>query len=169
MELYLLRHAQAVDPATKGFEIDGDRVLTPQGKTRAREVGRALKRLGLSFNGIVSSPYRRARQTARIVAKVLDAEDLLIVSNHLAPTGHAADLIAELNRHYTHLDRVLVVGHEPSLSQLASTLLTGNIRLPLDLKKAGLIRLEIDTLSHGQCAALEWLIPPRLLSVLARR
>jgi phosphohistidine phosphatase len=168
MELYLLRHAQAVEPAGKGFEIDSDRVLTPEGKTRAREVGRALNQLRLSFNVIVTSPYVRARQTAEIVAGVMDVDDLLIVSNHLAPTGQAAALIGELNRRYSHLERVLVVGHEPSLSELASKLVTGNFRLPLNLKKAGLIKLEVDVLRYGRCATLEWVIPPRLLSALVK-
>jgi phosphohistidine phosphatase len=163
MELYLMRHAQAVEPAKKGFEIDADRTLLPAGQARARAVAHGLQQLNRSFNIIVTSPYVRARQTAEIVAKVLEAEDRLIVSNHLAPTGRAADLIAELHRRYSYLDQVLLVGHEPYLTQLASKLITGNMGLALTLKKAGLIKLRVDALRHGRCATLEWLIPPRVL------
>jgi phosphohistidine phosphatase len=166
MDLYLLRHAQAIEPASKGFEIDSDRVLTPQGKIRAREIARGFRRLKLSFNIIVASPYARARQTAEIVARILGETDRLIISNHLAPTGHGADLIAELHRRYSYLDQVLLVGHEPYLSQLASKLITGNTRLPLVLKKAGLVKLTIEVLRHGRCATLAWLVPPRILSAI---
>jgi phosphohistidine phosphatase len=166
MELYLLRHAQAVEPNSKGFEIDSDRTLTPEGKTRAYRVARAMKELDLTFSIIVSSPYLRARQTAEIVAKVLHAEDRMLLSNHLAPTGKAVDLIAEFRRRYSYLDQVLLVGHEPCLSMLIAKLVTGKSTLAVSVKKAALVKLSTDALRYSRCARLEWLIPPKFLVAL---
>jgi phosphohistidine phosphatase len=166
MEIYLLRHAQAVEPSQKGFEIDSDRSLTREGKARMRRVARAMKRLGLDFNIIVTSPYLRARQTAEIVARILGAEDRLMVSNHLAPTGKAIGLIAELHRRYSYLDQVLLVGHEPYLSSLVAKLVTGKSCLALSVKKAALVKLNAESLRYSRCARLEWLIPPKVLAAL---
>jgi phosphohistidine phosphatase len=169
MDLYLLRHGQAVEPTVKGFEIDSDRPLTRDGKTRMRYVAMGMKRLKLSFNIIVSSPYVRARQTAEIVARVLEVEDRLMLSNHLAPTGKAVDLIAELHRRYSFLDQVLLVGHEPYLSGLVVKLTTGHSSLELVFKKSALVKLNAESLRHGRCARLEWLLPPKVLVALGRR
>jgi phosphohistidine phosphatase len=168
MELYLLRHAQAVDPVKKGLEIDSDRTLTPEGKARAVSVAKGLLRLELSFNIIVTSPYVRARQTAEAIARVFGAEDRLLVSNHLAPMGRPEDLIAELYRRYSFLDQVLLVGHEPYLSRLASKLTTGTEHLGLNLRKAGLVKLRAESFRYGRCATLEWLLPPRILVALKK-
>lgn len=158
-----MRHAQAVEPSKKGFEIDSDRTLTREGKARTRQIARAMRRLELSFNIIVSSPYCRARQTAEIVAKILEAEDRIMLSNHLAPTGEAVSLIAELHRRYSYLDQVLLVGHEPYLSRLIAKLVTGQLNLAVSVKKAALVKLSMDSLRYARCARLEWLIPPKIL------
>ena len=70
---------------------------------------------------------------------------------------------------HTHGARqhILLVGHEPYLSRLISTLVTGSSALPLVMKKGGLCKLSIDTLRFGRCATLEWLLTPRQLRLMA--
>ena len=71
MNLYILRHGVATDPAAHEFAKDADRPLTPEGKRKLRQVAEAMEALELSFDLILSSPYLRARQTAEVIAAAL--------------------------------------------------------------------------------------------------
>jgi phosphohistidine phosphatase len=123
-----------------------------------------MQAMKLSFELILSSPYVRARQTAEIVARILDTEKRLKFSAHLASDGDAEDLISELKRQRPAIGSVLLVGHEPYLSQLISVLLTGGSDLRLTLKKGGLCKLMVQRWTYGRCAILEWLITPRQMT-----
>ena len=160
-EIYILRHGLAVERGTRGYAKDSDRPLTPEGCKRIRRIARMLRKFGLSFDLILSSPYVRARQTAEIVTEVLHAEDRLKFSEHLAAEGDAEELIEQLRRLCHSCASVLLVGHEPDLSQLISVLLTGKAGLALTLKKGGLCKLAIQRLAYARCATLEWLLTPR--------
>ncbi len=166
MELYLLRHGQAVERGTRGFEDDAARPLTPKGRRQLRKVTGAIKKLERDFDLILASPFLRAKQTAEIVAAGLKLKKRLKFSNALAPGGHAAILLRQLERHKPVPEKVLLVGHEPDLSQLVSLLVTGNLQLQMDFKKAGLCKLEAEKLSAGRCAALAWLLTPKQLKIM---
>lgn len=163
MELYILRHAIAVERGTPGYR-DSDRPLTPDGEKKMIRAARGMKAIGLSFDLILTSPYQRAKHTAEIVAQAFDAPDKLIITTALMPTGDPGELVAQLNRHTA--DSILLVGHEPYLSSFISTLLVGDERLPLTLKKGGLCKLTVNTLKYGRCAMLQWLLTPRQLRML---
>jgi len=126
-------------------------------------MARALKRLGLEVDAIVSSPLVRARRTAEIVADVLDARSRLRLTAALAPEGDPAVLFRDLRRRYPAAKGILLVGHEPYLSSLISTLLAGELHVPMTLKKGGLCKLAIPHPAYGRCATLEWLVAPKLL------
>lgn len=163
MELYLLRHAIAVDRGTPGYNKDSQRPLTPEGEKKMWRIAESMKALDLSFDLILSSPYVRARQTADIVAEVFQAQDRLELSTALTPEGDPEELIAELTRHDRAPDSILLVGHEPYLSGLMSRLLVGDESLSLVMKKGGLGKLTVKALKYGRCATLEWLLTPRQL------
>jgi phosphohistidine phosphatase len=163
MNLYILRHGLAVE-RTPGVKFDKDRPLTVEGRKKIRRLAVILRKLGLSFDLILSSPFLRARQTAEIVAEVLDLSNKLEFSTHLAPRQAPNELVEELNRKGHALDDILLVGHEPDLSRLISILVTGKPGLALELKKGGLVKLEIGTLRYGRCATLQWLLPPKVYS-----
>ena len=160
-EIYILRHGIAVERGTRGYAKDSDRPLTTEGRKKMRRISRTLRKFELSFDLILSSPYVRARQTAEIVAKVLKAEKRLKFSEHLAAEGDAEELVEQLRRLYHSPASVLLVGHEPYLSQLISVLLTGEPDLALTLKKGGLCKLALQRLAYARCATLEWLVTPR--------
>ena len=163
MDLYLLRHGLAVEPGTPGYSTDAERPLTKKGKTKMKKIAKAMNELTCSFDLVLSSPYKRARQTAEIVAAKLKASKQLEFSDALTPHGNAKELIGFLNHHRPAPDTVLLVGHEPHLSGLISLLISGDRRLELVLKKGGLAKLSIQSLKHDRCAALEWLLTPRQL------
>ena len=81
--------------------------------------------------------------------------------------GYADKLIQEINENYGDVERIALVGHEPSLSSLASVLVAGEPDLSLTLKKGGVARLSVGTLQYGRCAALDWLLSPSQLVELS--
>jgi len=166
MELYLLRHGLAVERGTTGFENDSARPLTPKGRRQLRQIAAALKRLNLRCDLILSSPFRRAKQTAEIVATELKLKKRLKFSHALAPGGGAAILFRQLARMKPSPGKLLLVGHEPDLSRLVSLLVTGGRQLQMDFKKGGLCKLDAEKLIAGKCATLAWLLTPKQLKLL---
>ena len=168
MELYFLRHAKAVPRTGRTARRDAERALTPDGEEKMWLVAKGMQNLGLTFDQILSSPCVRARRTAEIAAQALKLTSKLALTNHLLPEGDPQALIRELIRQQRTLSRVLLVGHEPYLSGLLSTLVAGRPGARLALKKAALALVSTDALRYGQCASLEWLLAPRQLVLLAK-
>jgi phosphohistidine phosphatase len=137
------------------------RPLTPKGRRQLRKIGAAIKKLEPDFDLILSSPFMRARQTAEIVAASLKLKKCLKFSNALASGGAPSILIRQLEREKPAPEKILLVGHEPDLSQLVSLLTTGGPHLELDFKKAGLCKVEAGKLRPGKCATLAWLLTPK--------
>ena len=163
MDIYILRHGIAVQRGTPGYKKDGDRPLTKEGEEKMRQIAEAMLGMGLKFDLILSSPYVRAQQTAKIVAKALGKE--VTFTKFLVPDADPLDLIAEINDEKPHT--VLLVGHEPDLSQLISMLACGTTAGTFELKKGGLCKLTAETIAFGQCATLNWLLTPKQLRALA--
>jgi phosphohistidine phosphatase len=167
MNLYILRHGIAVDPDVPAFASDAERPLTPEGERKMRRVCRAMKALDLSFDLVLSSPYLRARQTAEIVAEGLGLRKKLEFSDDLTPGGSTAHLVEFLTGREPSPESVLLVGHEPYLSGLISLLIFGELAPTVVMKKGGLARLSTESLKHGRCAALEWLLTPKQMGLMA--
>ena len=112
MNIYLLRHGIAV--SAEETAPDEDRPLTAKGIKRMRKGARGLRRLGLDFDAVLTSPLARARQTADIVAASLGLESRLTVVETLQPNCSVEELLASLSD-YQHCKHLLLVGHEPLL------------------------------------------------------
>ncbi|MEP7134107.1 MAG: phosphohistidine phosphatase SixA [Chloroflexota bacterium] len=166
MKIYLIRHSNAVDPGTPGYEDDSTRPLTEKGRDKMKDIASALKTLGVEPDLIVSSPYVRAQQTAEILAKVLKYKKELAFSDVLVPMGNADNIIGEINEKYT-VDELMLVGHEPCFSTLISTLTAGNPDLAINIKNGGVCCLSSDDLHTERKAVLEWLLTPKILTELA--
>lgn len=159
MELYLLRHAIAVERA--GFDgPDEERPLTPEGRRKLRRVAEAMRVMGLSFDVLFSSPLVRALQTAELVAQLLRVKRRLQITELLSPSTPATNQLAWLNELRPRPGSVLLVGHEPNFSRLTSRLLTGHEQMAIHFKKAGLCQLRAEPIQAGR-ATLEWLLTPR--------
>jgi phosphohistidine phosphatase len=168
MNLYLLRHAIAVERETPGVEDDSKRELTPKGAAKMRRVARGMLALELKFNLILSSPYLRTRQTADIVADEFNARSILRFTDSLIPGAAGEQVIAEITKHHLKRENILLVGHEPLLSSLIATLISGDSTLDISMKKGGLCCLTTSALSYGRCAVLEWLMYPSQLAELEK-
>jgi len=162
VKLYLLRHAEAEDVRETASGSDAERALTPKGRRRVRCLAHALRQRKLECDLLWTSPLRRALQTAELMARGLRMARPPVVVDCLAPDRTAREVVAELQGLRPLPDALMLVGHEPMLSRLAAWLCTGDPEgLDLDLKKCGLIRLDLDKIQAGRCATLEWLIAPR--------
>jgi phosphohistidine phosphatase len=165
-ELYVLRHGIAVPPGTPGIPED-ERPLTPKGQKRMREIARGLCRLELELDGIVTSPLPRALQTAEIVARALDCEDRLETADILKAGRDAMSIRGWLRERGDK--RLMIVGHNPSLSDLVTLLVLGTARLQLpvcELKKGGIAALRVSTVSPDRYD-LDWVSTPGLIRRLA--
>ncbi len=167
MDLYILRHGIAVEPGTPGYDRDAERPLTPKGERKLWRITEAMSALELSFSLILSSPYTRARQTAEIVAEAFDARKKLQFSDTLTPSGSGKKLVELLSSLKPSPESVLLVGHEPYLSELISLLVSGDSSVSVLMKKGGLCKLSAESLKPGRCAALEWLLTPRQMALMA--
>ena len=163
MNLFLLRHGVAVEREEFDFARDDLRPLTVKGKKQLRQIAAAMRALELNCEVILSSPLVRARQTAEIMAADLKLERHLAFADELKPGGDLKNLIQRLVQLKPAAENILLVGHEPDLSELISLLVTGNRGAGLALKKGGLAKLELEKLRAGKCATLRWLLTPALL------
>ena len=162
MILYIVRHAIAEQrDDINNAQDDSQRALTDEGRRKMRRIARALKEMEAPIDLILTSPYLRAADTARILQKKLDLKkENLVVTENLAPFGDPDQLVKEINERYGAVENLALVGHEPGLSRLISVLLSGDPTLPIILKKGGICRLSVDKLEYGRCATLEWLLAP---------
>lgn len=163
MELYILRHGIAEPHAGVPGSGDTERRLTSEGVDKMRRAAKGMKALELSFDLILSSPLRRAKETAEIVAEEFNAAKKLQLIGALGPDGNPKELIDELRKHSRGAKKALIVGHEPYLSRLISLLISGDTRSSIEFKKGALCKLTAGSLDYGRCAALEWLMTSRQL------
>ena len=166
MNLYLLRHGIAAEPGVAGSKPDSERPLTAKGEDRLRKAAKAMAEMDLAYDLILSSPFRRAKQTAEIMAKNFKLQKKLAFSDDLTPAGNPRLLIQQLNQLRPEPENVLLVGHEPYLGKLIALLATGNTSLEIDFKKGGLCKLEAEFLLYGRCARLVWLLTPRQMELM---
>ena len=165
MKIYLVRHSNAVDAGTPGYEDDSTRPLTGEGRDKMAWIARALKKLGIRPDLIVSSPYIRARETAEILSKMVKYEKDLVFSDTLVPLGRPEDIVTEIAENYA-VDQLVLVGHEPCLSTLLGFLIAGNPDPAILIKKGGVCCLSAADLRRERTAVLEWLLTPKILSGL---
>jgi len=155
-----MRHGIAVARSAGRRHRDADRRLTARGAEKVRRIAKALKRRNVSFDVILSSPFRRAKETADVVASVFKCRDRIALSLNLRVGGDPEAFVREMHSRYGRLHGILAVGHEPYLSSLISILLSGDTQMRVTMKKGGVCKLSAAHLRYGRCASLEWLIPP---------
>ncbi|MGB8213387.1 MAG: phosphohistidine phosphatase SixA [Anaerolineales bacterium] len=160
MNLYILRHAIAVEPGSPAYEDDSQRPLTDRGAAKMKQIASGLRHMDVEFDLVLSSPHLRTRQTAEILAKSYDIPDKVIITPALLPEAPASQIINEINENYSRFNNVVLVGHQPYLNTLISMLISGDPTLNITLKKGGLCRLSVERLRYDRCAKLEWLIYP---------
>jgi phosphohistidine phosphatase len=157
MNLYLLRHASAGTRRANPL-IDVKRPLDREGKQQCMLVASYLNALNVQFDLIISSPLKRALQTASLVGTEAGYEAKIMVSDALRPEAGIADfqkLVTELSKY----ENVLVVGHNPNLATFIGALIAAPGKASIRLRKGAIARVDC-TRRPG---LLHWLVDPRIL------
>jgi phosphohistidine phosphatase len=161
--LYVLRHGIAVARGNLGYPLDSDRPLTLKGMKRMRQIARGMRGLGVRFDVILTSPYRRALETAFVVGREYKRGESIQTTAALKPEVLPEEVIRALQDQYSSCRNLLLVGHDPQLSALVSTLTSGSAGARPLMKKGGLCKLQVEKLQLGKCATLLWLLTPKQL------
>jgi phosphohistidine phosphatase len=159
MIVYFLRHANAGQKRANPSR-DEKRPVDKEGIEQCRYVGRLLNALDTHVDLVLSSPLKRATQTASLVANEIAYEQKIELSPALKPGGTFAEF-RELLRARRRIEALMVVGHNPNLSQFLSLLVTkGGSNSAIEMKKGGVARVEI---GPKRSVVLQWLLNPRMV------
>ena len=165
-EFYIMRHGIAVARGPSMLD-DAKRPLTPEGKQKMREIAAGLARLGLELDWVVSSPLVRAVETAEILAEGLTSKPPIEFSDALRPGGPPEALISFVAKKPTR-HRVMVVGHEPDLAELAARLIGAGRSANLAFKKGGCCLITFPEFPPKSPGKLLWWLTPRLMKKLGK-
>jgi phosphohistidine phosphatase len=156
MELYVIRHAEALPVGHDGIATDEQRPLSDEGKAQCRALAEALGRHRVRLDKLVTSPLVRARQTAEVLLSHWPPPaPELVFCDELAPGGRRRKLARFLRS--LEVDSVGIVGHNPELSAYAGWLIGGK-KVQLDLAKAGVARIDFEGRFGKREGTLTWMV-----------
>jgi phosphohistidine phosphatase len=157
MDLFVLRHGKA--GKSSDGTADAARALTRDGKKEVKKVAQWMKRNDIRFDLIATSPLIRAIGTAKIIADVLGQKDRLTVWEDLAPGGDPDTVCYNASQSGENAT-VLIVGHEPALSLLITTIIGAQGNGSVILAKAGLAKISNYSFAQRPSGNLQWLLTP---------
>jgi phosphohistidine phosphatase len=158
MEIYILRHGVAEDG--QPGQPDAERALTPDGRKKLRNVLRTAAAAGVAPSLILTSPYKRALQTAQLAAEILDYKGELLRTKALEPASSPKTVWDEIRVHKDEA-QILLAGHEPLFSRLTAYLL-GSPSLQVDFKKGAIACVEIERFGAEPHGVLRWMLTSKL-------
>jgi phosphohistidine phosphatase len=156
MILYFLRHGLASDSDTWTGD-DSERPLTNEGLLLMKTSANTLKKIGVKIDAILSSPLKRAVQTAQIAAMALGVD---VIQDERLAYGFSMESLSEIIAEHSQSIAIMLVGHEPDFSSLVSALTGGS---EIVMKKGGLARVDLIESSPPK-GELVWLLPPKVLA-----
>jgi len=169
VEVYLLRHGEA-GKRVPVAERDTERALTAAGRQEIEEVGEGLAALGFEFDFVVTSPLKRAKETATIVNKALSRKGAVEEWQELSPEGNRDGFYRRLGK-LRPGSEVLCVGHEPYLTTAIGEVAgRGGEASPgfrISLKKGGLAKLSVTGFNPRITGELRWLLTPKQIRKMA--
>ncbi len=161
MIVYFLRHASAGEHLSNPKK-DEKRALDATGIEQCGYVGRALAALDTHVDAVISSPLKRAGQTASLVANEMGYEGKLQFEDALRPNANFTDFRRMLGK-YARLEAVMLVGHNPSLSEFVSRCISETgCEASVELKKGAVARVEVGR----NTGVLNWCLTPKILRTL---
>ena len=160
MIIYFLRHASAGTHKADAKK-DEKRALDKEGIEQCGMIGRALAAMNVHVDVVVSSPLKRAAQTAALVANEIGYEGKLLLDPSLRPESSFEDFRKLLQR-FADRDAIMVVGHNPNLSEFLSKLLSARLSGGVELKKGAVAKVEFDQ----KRPILDWCITPRVVRAI---
>ena len=165
MDLFVLRHGDAGRHSMM-FRDDSKRSLTVDGKKEIGEITKGLESLGVEIDYIFTSPLLRSKQTAEIVFDNMKCKNQISELEELKPEGNRLQLYKKLAT-LKQNSSVLIVGHEPYLSELIGEAISGGSSR-IDLKKGGLARIRTISLLPKIQGELRWLMTPKHMKKMAK-
>src|SRR6267154_3139142 len=161
MVIYFLRHASAGQPFGTPKK-DEKRGLDKEGIDQCGLIGRFFAAADVQVEAIVSSPLKRAAQTAFLVGNEMGFDGKIQMEAALRPAGTFADFRVLLEKHRKQ-DAIMVVGHNPNLSEFVGKMISvSGCEAAVDLKKGSVARVEL----RRNSGELLWCLTPRVLRVL---
>lgn len=160
MNIYLIRHGDSEKSSID--KKDTDRELTPVGKLTTQTAASSWKKVIPSIDYIISSPFKRAVQTAEIIAAVFKYGSEIIADKKLAPGSKTEDVI-ELVRTY-NCENILLVGHQPDMAEHISALISSS-SIQIEFKKSAIAKISFGNRIRMGKGTLEFIIPPDILSL----
>jgi phosphohistidine phosphatase len=161
MILYFLRHANAGERLINPKK-DEKRALDKEGIEQCGYIGRALAALEVQVDAVVSSPLKRATQTASLVGNELGYEGKLQIDPGLRPAAGLGDFRKLLEK-YARQDAIMVVGHNPNLSQFLGSLISDSgCEASVELKKGAVAKVE----TRRSSGTLQWCLTPKVARAL---
>jgi phosphohistidine phosphatase len=163
MFVYFLRHASAGQRRLGvSDKKDEKRALDKDGIEQCGYIGRAMAALGVQVDAIVTSPLKRAMQTAALVGNEMGHEGKLVTDIALRPEASFADFQKMLER-YARQDAVMLVGHNPNLREFLGRVISDSgCEAVVELKKGAVAKVEM----RRNAGSLSWCITPRILRTL---
>jgi phosphohistidine phosphatase len=158
MQIYLLRHGIAEDP--KPRQPDADRALTEEGRDKLRRVLKRARAVEVAPTLILSSPLKRAVQTAEEAAEALGYPDKILLTKTLVPEAAPAEVWEEIRVHKRE-ESILLASHEPLMSSTAAFLLRSP-GLMIDMKKGALVRIDCEGFGVEPAGVLKWMLTAAL-------
>jgi phosphohistidine phosphatase len=161
MIVYFLRHANAGQHLASPKK-DEKRGLDKEGIEQCGYVGRALAALDVQVDTIVSSPLKRSTQTAALVGNELGHEGKLQIDPALRPQASFTEFRKLLEK-YARQEAIMVVGHNPNLSEFLGRLISpAGCEASTDLRKGAVAKVELRRTS----GSLQWILTPKMLRIL---
>jgi phosphohistidine phosphatase len=161
MDIYFLRHASAghYNPAGN----DDKRPIDKTGVQQSHDVGRALAALDLKLDVVISSPLTRAMQTAEIAAGELGHKNKIVIDDALCPEASYEEFEDLLVR-YGKNKAIMLVGHNPSMTEFLNRILAGSDSAGfIDFKKGAVAKVEKD---ESETAVLKWCMTPKVVRAI---
>jgi len=158
MQVLLLRHGVAED-GHAGLS-DADRALTAEGRKKLRQVLQTAAKAGVRPGLMLSSPLKRAVQTADMAKQILKYPGEILQTRVLAPGSSVEQIWEEIRVHRAE-DSLLLTGHNPLFEHLAGFLL-GHPNLKMEFKKGALLRVDIESFSAAPSGILRWCLTAKL-------
>ncbi|MBV8551143.1 MAG: phosphohistidine phosphatase SixA [Acidobacteriaceae bacterium] len=156
MQVHLLRHGVAEETASN----DAERALTMDGRKKLRQILQTAVHAEVHPTLILTSPLKRAVQTAEIAKQVLGYKSNILRTKALIPGSNVEEVWNEIRAHREEAS-LLLVGHNPLFENLAAYLL-GSPELQVDFKKGALLRVDIETFPAHPRGILRWFLTARL-------
>lgn len=167
MDLYLVRHAVAHKRDHERWPNDADRPLKPEGEQDFHAAAHGLEIIVPEVEVLLSSPFVRAWRTAEILERETSWPAPRVLPA-LEPEVPPHKVAAALET-YSGIETLALVGHRPSLHELAAYLLNGSEDgLNIGLKKGGAACIRFEDGPERGAGKLRWLLTPKILGAVGR-